>query len=437
MSTLGEVRWAVVLVLAFGPAAHAQDPPPATNPLQALKSLGLEFTGYLRAGTGGNSDGGRQLCTQLPGAPAKYRLGNECEIFGEIGLGGTAFRGDDGAQFDFHTMVSYGVPGQGAAESVTPSLAQAWVSGTRLLSGRLNSAMFWAGKRYYLRQDVHINDFFYWDSSGTGGGVQDIDLGLGKLSYAFFHDTNNELANNYTVVDIRGVSHDVTGATFLPNDRSVNRHDLRLSGIRTNTDGLLTVGGDLRTSDSNRAGFDGHGGFMVTGQHVQAQVLGGENHLVLQYGQGAAATLGKFSDDTAGASHQTFRALDRLSVSLGSDWSGMVAGVVERRESPDAGEGQTWYSIGARPVYHFTDHIAVAFEVGQDIVQPDDGAGRALTKITLAPMLTKGRGFSDRPQLRLFVTQAFWNQAARDAGLVGTGDANRSLSFGVQAEIWW
>ena len=45
-----------------------------------LTAMALEFNGYGRVGVGGADTGGKQSCFQLPGAPAKYRLGNECEL---------------------------------------------------------------------------------------------------------------------------------------------------------------------------------------------------------------------------------------------------------------------------------------------------------------------------------------------------------------------
>ena len=45
-------------------------------------------------------------------------------------------------------------------------LREMFVQGGNLFSGRLASAKFWAGERYYMRQDIHINDFWYSDLSG-------------------------------------------------------------------------------------------------------------------------------------------------------------------------------------------------------------------------------------------------------------------------------
>ena len=46
----------------------------------------LEFSGYMRSGVGESSASGSQSCFQLPGAPSKYRLGNECEQYAELDL---------------------------------------------------------------------------------------------------------------------------------------------------------------------------------------------------------------------------------------------------------------------------------------------------------------------------------------------------------------
>ncbi|KTT18372.1 hypothetical protein SB14R_23590 [Pseudomonas oryzihabitans] len=56
-----------------------------------LTATALEFDGYGRVGVGGSADGGKQSCFQLPGAPAKYRLGNECETYWELELHQTLY----------------------------------------------------------------------------------------------------------------------------------------------------------------------------------------------------------------------------------------------------------------------------------------------------------------------------------------------------------
>lgn len=57
----------------------------------------------------------------------------------------------------------------------------------KLTSGKnlidwLPGSTLWAGKRFYQRHDVHMIDFYYWDISGPGAGLENVDLGFGKLS---------------------------------------------------------------------------------------------------------------------------------------------------------------------------------------------------------------------------------------------------------------
>ena len=52
--------------------------------LLATPALALDFHGYMRSGIGATAGGGDQACFQAAGAPAKYRLGNECETLSLI-----------------------------------------------------------------------------------------------------------------------------------------------------------------------------------------------------------------------------------------------------------------------------------------------------------------------------------------------------------------
>jgi len=47
-----------------------------------------------------------------------------------------------------------------------------------------------AGKRFYRRPEFHIDDFYFWDTSGPGAGVRDINVGLGKFAAANFRTAN-------------------------------------------------------------------------------------------------------------------------------------------------------------------------------------------------------------------------------------------------------
>jgi len=63
----------------------------------AHPAAALDFSGYVRAGSGGNTKKGAQQCFQLSGAAAKYRLGNECEQLSELTLRQTVAQFSDGS----------------------------------------------------------------------------------------------------------------------------------------------------------------------------------------------------------------------------------------------------------------------------------------------------------------------------------------------------
>jgi maltoporin len=80
-------------------------------------------------------------------------------------------------------------------ESTSPAFREANIQGKNLIDW-LPGSTIWAGKRFYQRHDVHMIDFYYWDISGPGAGLENVDLGFGKLSLAATR--NSESGGSYT-----------------------------------------------------------------------------------------------------------------------------------------------------------------------------------------------------------------------------------------------
>ncbi|MEW6646208.1 MAG: carbohydrate porin [Pseudomonadota bacterium] len=407
------VMAAVLAGVLWGAAAHA------------ASLEGFDFHGYFRVGAGSNSQGGDQVCFKLPGAASKYRLGNECEAYGSLTLAQALPPAADGAQYRVAVQFAYEAAAERDFESYNTAMREIYAEGKGVVGGALKDSRFWVGKRL-RRTDVHMTDFFYWDNSGSGAGVEDVPAGPGMFSYAFMRwvDTSNELG----------------GTTF--KDRAVSSHDFRWYDLPVNENGKLALGFDLRRSDENRSTLDGHHGYMLHLVHKQSGVWGGSNTLALQFGAGAGATLGRDADDTLASDARAWRLVEQIHFEPHADWSGQATLVYERRDYL----GQTWWSFGVRPIYYFTDHFNLAVELGYDQIRPDNGAQRDLTKLTVAPQLSKGRGYFSRPVLRAFITYAQWNEAAMAADSSGVlaggsagpfGDRTSGLTYGVQAEAWW
>ncbi|MFC6673009.1 maltoporin [Marinobacterium aestuariivivens] len=406
--------------------------------LASTPSLAVDFHGYVRSGIGATAGGGDQACFQAAGASAKYRLGNECETYAEVGLGAELYNQDE-RSFYLDTMIAYksnqandweAALGDSASDgnpfdNSVASVRQFNVQAKNMLEA-LPGATLWAGKRYYKRHDVHINDYYYWDVSGPGAGIEDIDLGFGKLALAWIRNTDGSW-----VYDGAGTGTNVANDTL----------DIRLGDLRVNPDGALEVGfdyGSANLSDSQQddPGFDDQKGYLVTLEHTQGNWFGGFNKLALQYA--SDGMIGTGHNNSAAGDGDMFRLVDQGVVQVSDSVEMMYVGIYEDKDL-DAGNGQTWTSFGLRPVYKWNEVMSTALELGYDRVEPQgDGEDADLTKITLAQQWSAGRSFWARPQLRAFVTYAQWDgdvyNAASESIEMGDDDG---LTFGVQVEAWW
>jgi maltoporin len=307
----------------------------------------------------------------------------------------------------------------------------------------LHGGTAWAGTRYYKRESVYISDFFYWNPSGVGAGIEDVNLPKGlRLSYAAF------------AVDGRLVPGDVPGAPELPRQVDFGvRNDLQLRGISFWEGGEFQLGFQYIVDMSNNYDAAGnkltHGGWGVTVRHVQ-KVLGGDNKLVFQYGMGAGTgfgTLARFYYPDFSlynvSNEYRIRVLDVLTIQPHPSVGAQLNVVFQRDDLRNPGSITDWLSAGARVSFAFVEHAKLLGEFGYDQIKKNNGAPvQFVAKVTGAVALTTGREILTRPELRLFWTWARWNDAARiahiDSGQVYSNTVYLAGStFGVQAETWW
>lgn len=407
-------------------------------------SSAIDFTGYARSGIGNTAGGGDQACFRANGAGAKYRLGNECETYAELGLGATLYEQGD-KSFYFNSMVGYFTNQANDNEDTEVSLRQLNVQGHNVIDA-LPGATLWAGKRFYRRHDVHINDFFYWDSTGPGGGIENIDMGTGKLHLAWMRATNID-DTEYPDADNR-ISNDTL--------------DIRWSDISVNPDGTLVLGynyGRAQLSEDQRTYYDdseAKRGHMFTVQHEQNNWFGGTNKLALQYATdgiiNAGTGQGRLNVDVPQEvpGGEMWRVINHGNVWLAPGKVDLLYAAIYEDKHFDDDSGATWISAGVRPSYYWTENLSTALELGHDYVDPDNGDdSRRLTKATLAQQWSAGIGGLARPVIRAFATYADWNGDAFladrtsrsiDAGAAGDAiniDDNDGLTFGMQMDVWW
>ena len=390
--------------------------------LAPLSANALEFAGYMRSGVGNSLNGGKQSCFKLPGAESKYRLGNECEQYAELELRQDVYNFDDGSVLSVDGMASlynqYNRQLTFQGDNGSARLPQLYAQWSNLPS--LNGGSLWAGRRYYKRNDIHISDFYYWNQSATGAGIEDVLIGGLKYSYALSRKDS------------------------LYQENYVTRHDFNVAGFNTNPGGQLEFG--LSYLDKPER-TDAHSGWAITAQHVQSEFLGGKNKFAVQYGEGSGTGLGYTGDLRLDNSSKRYRIVEFFDWQVTPGFGGQVEAVYQKDFRPDGGN-QEWLSLGVRPTYAISEQFKLVTELGHDQVKAADGT-RKLSKFTFAPTWSpKGPGFWTRPEVRLYYTYASWNAAAQraanefDSGSAlsdsgAFGSARHGSNAGLQVEYWW
>ncbi|MDE1465629.1 maltoporin [Spartinivicinus poritis] len=401
--------------------------------VSAGQALAVDFHGYIRSGIGTTWGGGDQACFKARGASAKYRLGNECETYAEIGLGQELYN-EGGRRFYVDSMIAYvsnqandwePLDGSDDVGGGKGSLRQMYVKGENVIDA-LPGATLWAGKRYYQRHDVHINDYYYWDVSGPGAGIEGIDLGFGKLSLAWVRNTDEDY-----------MSEGAQSGTNVANDT----FDIRLSGLKVNEGGSLEFGFDYGranlTDRQDDLNFDDQKGYLFTTQHTQSDWFGGFNKLAFQYA--TDGMVGTGHNGSRAENGKMYRIVNQGVVNLTDNIEGMYVGIYEKKDLADD-KGQTWMSFGVRPVYKWNDVMSTAVEVGYDRVKPQDSSKDTvdLRKVTLAQQWSAGNSFWARPVVRAFATYAKWDGDKYNAASESIDDGeDDGITVGFQVEAWW
>ena len=430
---------------------------PVREKMETVLQNFVDVTGYFRAGYGRDNDGGPQVGFQAPGALAKGRLGNEAENYGELAFSKSFYlpgasslsRNSAGgpstaplARFLVRMSMYNPYQSYNSSSGTTFGIAEAWGAVGNLTPSQ-PSMNVWAGNRYYRRHDIHINDFFVYNMSGGGGGVEDIKLPFGKIALAWigigslsgFSDIPQPVPENK--------------AGFNKANFDFRLYDMKMLG------GSGEFGLDVShaTSGHDQAGNSAPNATGVSFTFIHtAEKWAGENNLnkfYLQYGYGPAKTFTSgfetyavngvsFIRPDAPGSYR-FRLADNMIFETGNHFSMSPVVLYQATDYKQYGGQQYWFSAGVRPQAHFNDYFSVAFEPFVDWT--DDKSTNIsdyLFKFTFAPQVSLGRHFMSRPAIRAFVTYARWGNGFK--GQIGGPDylnSTQGLTWGAQMESWW
>ncbi len=385
--------------------------------LAAGSAFAVDFNGYFRAGTGISSEGNGDVSVDKNGVG---RLGNENDNYYEFGLNQELKSGEQ--TWRVESMIAQGNNGANGWEDGDFNVAQFAVKAKGLIAGD-DTAELWAGKTYYQRKDIHITDFYYLNTSGTGGGIQNLSVGDQKLSLALMQDGDHD---------------DSTGYIF----------DARLANIglweNANLELALAYNFATEKSDANEEADDG----LLATAILQQGLSNGFNQTVLQfgtngYGVQAANFWGAGTYYNRGNADQNdatgYRLLNWGVVSLGQSWEmghqlAYLAGSDIGANKQDIDQ----YSVVVRPMYKWNDTMRTVFEAGYNAGERIDSSGADTedfgnAKFTVAQAWAMGDSFWSRPELRVYGSYLL-DTENDDAFATGK---DSEYVFGVQVEAWW
>ncbi len=465
----------------------------------------IDFGGYLRSSSGSSTKGGGANCFKLSQGSVfntagnsdsvdhAGRLGNQCDTYGEIKLG--ANMGDsDGTKFGVHTLVAYGTGQVADYEGTIPALREAYGSAQGFgSSGALAQATVWAGKRYYKREDVHIVDLFIMQDTGPGAGIENIDLGFGKFSYALMKAgaanyastitpgtttqvvscaslgiapaacPNNPTPGNITVVTgLTNPNNQEIGRVTFNGDPSQQKtvHDLRLEGINLGKAGSLGFGTNIvRGNNQILPGNvdNNYNGWSAWAKHSIVLFGTWQNALWIQTAHDAGQLDGSAlywaqQDSSGSMKHSAWRIMDVGNFEFGDNWNGQAFLGYGKEKFPWYGitgtsseySDRTSWSLVVRPIYHFTDNLGLAVEAGTTRVSGynlnyDNNPNSTtdyLNKITISPQLSMGSGFYARPVLRAYVSYLSWNRDTTPYGVESGASACTGRDCSVPVLGW-
>ncbi|EKP0308048.1 maltoporin, partial [Aeromonas veronii] len=431
-----------------------------TAALASQAAFAVDFHGYMRSGLGISGDGDMQSYkkNQLG------RLGNEDDTYGEIQLGHEAYN-KDGKSFYIDSMFAMTSNSSNDWESTESSLACDMAAENVCSNnedakfalrqfnvqakGLLNfapEATLWAGKRYYQRHDVHHTDFYYWNISGAGAGIEGVQAGPGKLSLAW-------IRNDRSASDL-GISKyviDANGNVAQRDTLNINTFDVRYAGIPLWQDASLEVGVDYAMvnptdgqKDEGGVYKDAKDGVMFTAE-VSAGVLGGFNKTVFQYGtEGYSKTMAFWGDGSwygaeAKDGADGFRFINHGVIPMGNSWEmghQVVYGVGNEMWSEGNGVEQDQYttmSVAVRPMYKWNDTNKTIFEAGYFKDKNTFTGGKADAKdsgykLTLAQAWSAGESYWARPEIRVFASYLANDE---DQKIFESGTSKDTINFGV------
>jgi len=372
---------------------------------------GFEAGGYIRGG-GGYADNGnlRQYTLGLP--LQGFTLGNSIDTFSLLFL---RYRTPsiEGTRWTIGYTPSYWSSRTDLAAPGEYRTAQAYIEYGGVSQDDLK---VWIGRRL-LRSDVYIVDTYYLDHGGyspytnNGFGLMNLDLGVGKLSAAFFQGSRYD--------------------TPTDNGNIPKRLVLELDKIDVGSGGSLRF---LAGFYSKVARTTAPGASLSAQYDQQNFPLSGmTNSIVFQRSNNCASLDLSFGPSGSSLNcGKGFRIIDFVNWQH-ERWGGQAIAMYSQEKFKEQTDISGW-SIGGRVSYDISNNLKIQAELGATARRNEGENLQMLRKATLALATGLEPGFWSRPELRLYISFFNWNDSAR---ISNDFHGKSDISAGVQFETWW
>ena len=418
---------------------------PLVLTLGASSAYAVDFHGYVRGG----------VFTSTNGEMKSYRIGNlgrfgnEVDGYYDIGLEQGIFADDTGRKVTARIDVEGNMDMRNNWESVGSSSTDSNLSSTTNpmaitnyylnLEGfipSLSEASFWVGKRSFKSRELQMFDYKLIGIFGPGAGIDNVDLGEGKLSVTWIRNdatsagvTSSDEAtlDNTNILDFRYSELPLYGDTigeFVFDYGMVNKTDAQ----EYNEDN----GDNYKAENSLQASFI-----------VTTPLSKGFNETFIQYAnKGFAANLVNhgymMNADSDYSNAKGFRV-----VNYGEEYltDKIIANhAIAYGYADDLGDGLGYekaneLSIAFRPEYIWDKYNKSAIELSWFKREETTGSstdGYSGHKVTVAQIITVGESHFVRPEVRLYSTYMHADDETPFAD-----NKSSQLSFGIQMEAWW
>ncbi|PRX28629.1 sucrose porin [Orenia metallireducens] len=408
----------------------------------AVTNIGFNYSGYARSGYGVTKEGGSAGQPGIGNPYGSFRLGNEFNTFIENTFS-KKWTADNGAWMKAEFLLAHSDGSDSVWEDGWAN-RQAFVE-----AGGMDFApdlTFWAGKRFYGRDDIHILDKYWRNMSGNGAGIKGINLGGAKLDVAYVgNSTGNKIGNgelSTQTIDIRVKDIAVPGGTLeleiAPAWSKGSKYDVTTDAHWTTDDNGNPEWVKKKTETIE---VDDKTAYQLGAVYSRPDFYGvkdGSSKFALQYGSGIqnwalGGTANQLGDEDASIISFLTYGVGNLT----SNWDVMPVLIYQLEDNgADENSDTTLITTGARFVNYVTKNFAMQYELGYESRDEDGQDKQSVTKFTVAPTIKWDSSFWARPELRVFVTYAKPDNRGFDDG-VNYDDDEAAITYGVQTELWW